>query len=612
LTKLDRQQRLTIHKLHLLCLLSHIKIRNHWISNTQVRLKLRNLLSENTRKLLHPENTVIVKGDSREFLSPILRTRKFLDGLKAAMEYWAKKFRINKRGIHLRHWNEFYEKITFSDYDINITEDKFFAKITRSFNGSRDIAAQGFCALLRSVDVNARIVSSLQVVDYTSRDPWAERPANTTPQLPREALPENKVEECLSTFKLSPKKPLTSSKRIRFKNGAPTRAMTPAPHHPQFLDSAYPVYWVEAYDCASQRWVSIDPCSKKIVEVVKYRSKLEPPLNDPKNTLSYVVAFDDQGFARDVTRRYTQFYNTKTRKKRVTNLGPQGKEWWEEKVMKACFEPKFQSDIDQLEVAELNNREIQEKLPTNIQDFKNHPIFVLERHLKQSEVLMEPRIPCGTLAVTSGRRVEKIFKRKDVRAVKSALTWYQLGKIIKPGQQPLKMVKRKKFTRKRSSLDDAFDEPSELEDNLETGLYSIEQTELYVPPPVENGIVPKNPFGNLDVYVPTMIPKGGIHLLSSKFPRVVRAAQELEIDYAPAVVGFDFGGSSTGESRGARVANPKIDGIIVPVEHAVSVVIICKELDKVALKEEKEMREAQALGKWRRYFSAIAIKRRLD
>lgn len=56
-------------------------------------------------------------------------------------------------------------------------------------------------------------------------------------------------------------------------------------------------------------------------------TKLEPPASDGTNDMSYVVAFDEHGCARDVTRRYAKAYNAKTRKARVEST-KDGPRWW--------------------------------------------------------------------------------------------------------------------------------------------------------------------------------------------------------------------------------------------------------------------------------------------
>jgi xeroderma pigmentosum group C-complementing protein len=44
------------------------------------------------------------------------------------------------------------------------------------------------------------------------------------------------------------------------------------------------------------------------------------------------------------------------------------------------------------------------------------------------------------------------------------------------------------------------------------GLYAAHQVELYRPPPIENGGIPKNAYGNIDLFVDSMLPEGAVHL----------------------------------------------------------------------------------------------------
>lgn len=52
-----------------------------------------------------------------------------------------------------------------------------------------------------------------------------------------------------------------------------------------------------------------------------------------------------------------------------------------------------------------------------------------------------------------------------------------------------------------------------------------------------DGRIPRNPFGNIDVYVPSMIPPGAIHL---PLKGSAKLARRLGISYAEAVTGFEF------------------------------------------------------------------------
>ncbi|KAI9872953.1 MAG: hypothetical protein M1823_008037, partial [Watsoniomyces obsoletus] len=93
-------------------------------------------------------------------------------------------------------------------------------------------------------------------------------------------------------------------------------------------------------------------------------------------------------------------------------------------------------------------------------------------------------------------------------------------------------------------------------------LYADFQTELYIPPPVMNGGIPRNKFGNLDVYVESMIPAGAIHV---RHPLAAKAAQVLGINFADAVTGFEFKGR-----QGTAVVN----GVVVSEDQRVAMVAV--------------------------------------
>ena len=43
-------------------------------------------------------------------------------------------------------------------------------------------------------------------------------------------------------------------------------------------------------------------------------------------------------------------------------------------------------------------------------------------------------------------------------------------------------------------------------------LYGKWQTELYIPPPAKDGKVPRNEYGNVELFQPSMLPMGTVHL----------------------------------------------------------------------------------------------------
>ena len=108
-----------------------------------------------------------------------------------------------------------------------------------------------------------------------------------------------------------------------------------------------------------------------------------------------------------------------------------------------------------------------------------------------------------------------------------------------------------------------------------TELFGIWQTEEFELPAAENGIVPKNDRGNVEVPpFAKALPRGTVHL---DVPRVFQACKRLGVDYAPALVGFEPG-------RGGML--PKIAGVVVCEEVAAGV--------RESAEEEAQQQEEKA------------------
>ncbi|KAL0261514.1 hypothetical protein SLS55_002944 [Diplodia seriata] len=256
-------------------------------------------------------------------------------------------------------------------------------------------------------------------------------------------------------------------------------------------------------------------------------------------------------------------------------------------------------DRDQVEDAELSRREAQEEMPKNVQDFKDHPYYVLERHLKHNEVI-HPKRECGQVNVGTAAHtnLEPIYRRRDVHQLKSADKWYRLGREIKPGEQPLKHAKPRRSRQQRQPFDD--DEGNEESDSsLGAALYAPFQTALYVPPPCVRGRVPRNAFGNLDVYVPSMVPAGGVHVCDA---RARHAARLLGVDHADAVTGFTFRG---------RHGTAVVEGVVVAAEYEDAMRAALDGLRDLQREEEEAKRGQEALRMWRRFLLGLRVVERV-
>jgi len=209
--------------------------------------------------------------------------------------------------------------------------------------GSRDVGAWLFTSLLRSIGVEARLICSLQPLQFTflSEGPRQSfhpnigseetQEAEASTEMSREkgqiniSCTEDSLPQSSRTATLTPRFP--SSTRVVHVYRTPTEYTAST----QTYSPKHPFFWTEAWDIASQKWIAIDPL---VGGTVNQPSKIEPPgsaahwesgaMGD--NILSYVIGFDSAGFARDVTKRYAKAFYAKTWKSRVESQG--GELWW--------------------------------------------------------------------------------------------------------------------------------------------------------------------------------------------------------------------------------------------------------------------------------------------
>lgn len=249
-----------------------------------------------------------------------------------------------------------------------------------------------------------------------------------------------------------------------------------------------------------------------------------------------------------------------------------------------------------------------EGMPTTIGGFKDHPLYVLTRHLKQTEVIYPE--PPATKEIGKFRG-ESVYPRSSVVSLKTAESWLRSeGRAVKEGMQPLKFNKVRAGTvnriRELEILKDGLREAGEssgtaaAEGEVMQGLYARSQTEPYVPDPVVNGKVPKNNFGNIDLYVPSMLPKGAVHI---PFKGVAKIARSLGFDYAEAVTGFEFK---------KRRAFPIIEGVVVAQENEAMLLEAYWEAEKDAEEKARVKREERVLKHWTRLVQGLRIRQRLQ
>ncbi|KAF2849903.1 Rad4-domain-containing protein [Plenodomus tracheiphilus IPT5] len=583
ITSVDKKRRLDIHKMYLMCLLYHVHRRNAWCNDRRVQSTLRKIVSP----------TILANLVPNPDLTQYSASKRFVDGMNELKLMWTKRFKITAQGMYKPRWADAEAEVRpFSDFDdLDDPMDKDdFRNAAFTLRGSQDVGAQLFCALLRGIGIEVRLVCSLQPLPFASA---AERATPQKPSTSKTTIVVDPYNRPIQTTPTRPKgKKLSRMERVMGERHTVLNKSGVAPKKQKAYHAPYPVYWVEAFNAAHQKWVPIDTHSTFTVNTPE---KLEPPLVYTQSSLTYAIAFDEDHTAKDVTRRYAKAYSAKTRKFRV-ECTPGGEKWWK-RVMK-FFQRSSTLDRDQIEDATLARKVAAEGIPKNVQDFKGHPVYVLERHLKYNEVIhpLEPvgKVNCGT---GMNPKMELIYRRSNVHLVRTADKWYRMGRDVKGGEQPLRHAKPKKS--RRGSLGPDADVDAEA-DQAGAALYADFQTELYIPPPVVKGRVPRNVYGNLDLYVPSMCPPGGTHI---RHKLASKAARILGVDSADAVTGFSFKG---------RHGTAIVQGVVVATEYADAVTAVIEGMEYAVEEAEAAAKRAESLRLWRRFFLGLRIAQRVN
>ncbi|QIW99989.1 hypothetical protein AMS68_005507 [Peltaster fructicola] len=534
-----------------------------------------------------------------------------------------------------------------------ISNLKAFRQLAKSCEGSRDVGNQLFVALLRGIGLDVRMVASLQPAGFgwskleeahaksTKVDDVNSKPVKQLPppklreiltpvQSKKVPKPEKSTRTSLRGDKSQPIKlddsgsDLSSppsdiedqDEEISVIDVAPISKKKPTKKHDR--DLAFPVYWAEVLSPATNRYIPVDPIVLRTIgSTAELVATFEPrgtKADRGKQVICYTIAFNADGTAKDVTIRYLKRHQLPGKTKgirmpveRVPIHNRKGKvkkyeeyEWFSELMLYYRKPEKKRTIADDLEEStDLKpfKPSTEEKVldKESIAWYKASAEFVLEEHLRREEAFLPGSEPVKTFTAGKGDKIKEhlVFKREDVVNCKTVESWHKEGRGLLPGQQPLKYVPIRAVTLQRKrEIEDAERETGE---KLKQGLYSEAQTDWIIPPPIVNGVIPRNAFGNMDVYVPTMVPAGAVHLPMKGTAKICR---RLEIDHAEACTGFEFGN---------KRAVPVITGVVVAKENATLVRNAWKVEQAEQRRKEDVKRTATSLHWWRKMLMGMRI-----
>ena len=250
--------------------------------------------------------------------------------------------------------------------------------------------------------------------------------------------------------------------------------------------------------------------------------------------------------------------------------------------------------------------------PTTLSGYKSHPDYVLncDGHMKSNEVILPNARPIGLF------KGHTIYRRSDVSLALSRKNWrkqYMRDVLVECVNEPVFMQTRTDRRGKEAGGERNKERrQATATEQFDVALYGVWQTKPLIIPAVQNGVIPVNKYGNVEVwdYQESLIPCGA-RLLQSKECNI-SVAQRLCADWnfpcAPAVVGFERLNASAGGSVQARAV---LGGIVVLVEHYDKIREGASDLAEKDHEEEAHRREAYNVKMWEMLVRHVLSRNRL-
>ncbi|XP_045603640.1 DNA repair protein complementing XP-C cells [Procambarus clarkii] len=329
------------------------------------------------------------------------------------------------------------------------------------------------------------------------------------------------------------------------------------------------IEWAEVYVEEEEKWVCVDVIRGKIHCIAHIEARM------PAGS-GYITAYNANLTVKDVTRRYISSWLSNENKIRCCS------KWWEKTLRPFTGQ---RTRLDKVEDKEMDQNLREQPLPRSIGEYKNHPLYALQRHLLKFEAIYPPDVsPVGFF------KNEPVYPRDSIYNLHSRDTWMKEAKSVRVDEEPYKVVKaRPKWDRIGCKL--IKDLPLEL--------FGEWQVEDYEPPVAAGGKVPRNEYGNVELFKARMLPKGCVHIPIAGLNRVAR---KLNIDCAPAMVGFDFHSGWT---------HPVYEGYVICEEFKDILMDAWNEEQKEQARRLEEKRQKRIYDNWKRLIQGILVKERV-
>jgi xeroderma pigmentosum group C-complementing protein len=657
-SKIEREIRLNTHRVHVQCLLFHNALRNAWINDPALHDILRRQLPAGIQKEVQkwrvasaleqppqpPQEETGKKSRSGKkgkrrasradrdwsngasHLEPgqpdLSRGDPILSLLRVLAAYWKKHFKVTGPGLRKHGYRpiQVVENIVTSfqkgEHDTRhgerICDRDELRSLAERREGSRDVGAQLFTALLRALGIEARLVASLQPLGFG----WTKAEVDTTEPTKSEAEGNGIPSEGSGDDNESDDNDDDDSSTLQEKSSRQ--------HYKYDRDLPFPIYWTEVISPITHEVIPVDALvlTNAVATTPELVAAFEPRgarAERAKQVIAYVIAHSSDGTAKDVTTRYlrrktwpgkTKGYRLPVEKIAARSLQRGGAtltfdyDWFKVTMRGYTRSHDQRTIVDDVEeakdlVANQPDRKPVKKEGDTLQSLRSSTEFVLERFLRREEALRPGAQPVRTFVTGKGEKAkeENVFRRADVLKCMSAESWHKEGRRPRKGEMPLKRVPIRAVTLMRKR--EVEELQRETGEKPLQGLYARYQTEFIIPPPIVDGVIPKNEYGNMDCFVPSMVPRGAVHIPWNGTARVCR---KLNINFAEAVTGFEFG---------SKMAVPIIEGVVVAEENADLVKDAWRADQQARREKERLQQEKRILQTWRKFLMGLRIAERV-
>lgn len=563
-----KKKKVALHNLGLVLYILYARHRNLLLAAKNVHRSMKKLLPSSLTKKVKTLFKSLQNGSSDLDVQLIYILKYFL-------KWFRLNFKIVSNGLRVLGY---LPNKSSEDYFVNnstpIRDEKDMIHVVKKFKHNRDVAAQIFTGLLRSVGFNARLVFSLPVLSSKDKS-------------------------------LQPK--LNMAKLERNKD----------------YDLLYPYFWTEVVNPIDDSEIIIlESCAfhdeekrlSRVSRIRKRRNSFCPiyfPVQDQFNSMkmNYVISLDSNGYILDTSARY------------MKNISYR---WFDRLDLRSetgrsylLFQSIIRSlnrntgpvvpvhkEMECLRYLGLSNYDI----PQTKAAIKRNPNFTTFDSLRYDEVIAKDTTP---LTKTAGRELFPVFFRNCVIVGKSEQQWKFLGRSVRPEEinkeiKSTRSLLPRTIARKRIFNLNILNKAPELNS---VKLYSFGQTCPYIKPKVNYSsstslaILPRNKFGNIEIYKPNMVPDDCTWIQLSEIEKCLREKLN-NIQFVPVITGFSF----------------KKNGFAIPLKNGV--IVLDSDVKRVKhlwlsykIEQYRLMKEQKlnvVLDTWRELLKKLKIKSRLD